>query len=110
MISCVILKQASNAVPLLCSPTDLLCSILYCQQWRSYARRELRGGERLFVLNIGGVPSICLERKCLYFKQPGGNESSHKWLRKYLLLGWPACWLCRLQAVMNTGVPIPELM
>ena len=45
--------QASGTITIY-SPTDLLCSILYRQQWRSYVRRELRGGERLFVLNECG--------------------------------------------------------
>jgi len=32
----------------------LSCSILFSQDWRSFAGRNLRGGERLFVLNISG--------------------------------------------------------
>ena len=46
MNDCAILKQAELE---LFSLANFICSILYCQNWRSYARRNLRSGEYLFV-------------------------------------------------------------
>ncbi len=36
-------SQASGTILLLCGIADLVCLILYCQDWRSYACRKLCG-------------------------------------------------------------------
>jgi hypothetical protein len=42
------------AAPLRDRQISAIIASLYRQQWRSYARRELRGGERLFALKTIG--------------------------------------------------------
>ena len=66
MITCATLKQAERCYNYIASQ---LCHTQFytVNSGALYARRELRGGERLFALNIGDVLPICQESKHLYF-------------------------------------------